>query len=101
MSMRSIFTGALLLAGVLPALADGGSYEREPVRRKGVIEAIPSREHHYRDDMVEPGWRMYQQYPDYDPQAPLESDLSRRNHQTYCDPWRNACRPAQPWWTRR
>jgi hypothetical protein len=31
-----------------------------PRRERGVIEVWPSLDHHYRNDMVEPGWRLYQ-----------------------------------------
>jgi hypothetical protein len=31
-----------------------------PRRERGVIEVWPTLDHHYRNDMVEPGWRLYQ-----------------------------------------
>lgn len=99
---RTIRVAALAGAVLLPAaaLADGGSYERPDAppyaQRRGVIVTVPTLDHHYRDDMVEEGWRMYGAHGDFDPRY---NSLDRQRPDA-CDPWKNRCRPAEPWWSR-
>ncbi len=91
---------ALASAIAAGARADGGSYERPDAPpyqpRKEVIVTVPTLDHHYRDDMVEEGWRMYGAHGGFDPRY---NSLDRQRPDA-CDPWKNACRPAEPWWTR-
>lgn len=85
------------------------------------IETWPSLDHHVRNDMVEPGWRHVPPAYGYDtgpyargPRAEgaygpadarlrraerIPSSLDKADRGWRCDPWRDACRPAQPWWT--
>ncbi len=107
---------AILVAATTPlaAQADGGADEPPPSRggikprSNAVIEVVPRLDHHYRSDMVEPGWRTYgsQGYSDYGYGSsgrgfdPRYQSLDRQPG-SGCDTWRNGCRPAEPWWTVR